>query len=84
MRSRPQSRKLRALIQALSKPAEQIVAEYALQPLTYAEIAAEWQRAVSTKFPNLTIEYGANDVYLLFHKHGIRRSAGVTTPAVAA
>lgn len=83
--TRPQSRKLRALQAALQKSAAEIAAAYAPQPLSYAEIAAEWQEKVGKCFPSLGLQFRANDVYLLFRAQGVKRTglAELAAEAVA-
>jgi len=68
--NRPQSRKVRALQLALGKPAREIVREYRPKPLTYREMAAEWEARVRAVFPELGLRFSYTDVYRLFKKYG--------------
>ena len=67
---RPQSRKVRALQQALGMAAPEIVREYRPKPLTYREMADEWQTRVNARFPELRLRFDYSDVYRLFKKYG--------------
>ena len=74
--TRPISRKVRALQQALGMSAEEIVRAYRPQPLTYREMAAEWQGKVAAAFPELSLRFSHSDVYRLFKRYGRGGDAG--------
>jgi hypothetical protein len=67
---RPRSRKLRALQEALGMSARDIALAYRVAPLTYRQMAAEWEARVSRRFPAEGMRFNRTDVYRLFRKYG--------------